>query len=312
MSLDLTNFDRYDYNLCLRPDGVTHAGETVTPKPLKKQFLNIPSKVATSKYTQPRYFFLFRSAKLGQLDATSLMAINHLKNFYLLVEGISSEIYSNSINNAATIVDADTQNVQPSPVMFQLSINPIYEYIDNTCAYVQKTLKPHDTAGFTVNARPVGNIGAAAADPTATNLQTIGEHPNTAFQYVTGAAVGTCSFARLASTNKGRDAVGTAANPYTMCDMPVRISKDQKFVLKLGNTGKEIVSASLQCFDKYSEIVEIGNPFGNEIGFKLVSNDLNVDTSAGATKFSLANTTHENYGALSINFSILCVKENKY
>ena len=96
MSIDITRFERYDYNLVFRPDGLTHNTNVLSSKTLHSQALNIPSRVATSHYKKGKFYLYLRSAKLGQIDASNVLAIQQLKNFYLLVEGITSQTFSNS------------------------------------------------------------------------------------------------------------------------------------------------------------------------------------------------------------------------
>ena len=75
MSIDITRFERYDYNLVFRPDGLTHASDDLVNKTLHSQALNIPSRVATSHYKKGKFYLYLRSAKLGQIDVLKVLML---------------------------------------------------------------------------------------------------------------------------------------------------------------------------------------------------------------------------------------------
>ena len=147
--------------------------------------------------------------------------------------------------------------------------------------------------------RPKGTTDAAAK-----NLQTIGEDSTTALT--------NANFTRLTNiTAAANDAATTSGKPEQLIEMRGRVDKEQEHCLSLGNNKEEIVGASIDVLNKddFSRLVEIEYPFGNQIKFKLVHNELSATKAGGsATTFNLNNTELNMFDALAVNFSILCEK----
>lgn len=130
MSLDLSKCDRYDYHLVFRPDGQTIVNNTkiATDPLLKAQIMNIPSRYATSKYKSKKFYFVFNSARLSKADATDHLATAPA-NTYLYIEGLHNDSYNNFYNLGDTTLDATPQHVQPSPLIFNVRIDPIKNHL---------------------------------------------------------------------------------------------------------------------------------------------------------------------------------------
>ena len=130
MSLDLSKCDRYDYHLVFRPDGQTivNATKIATDPLLKAQIMNIPSRYATSKYKSKKFYFVFNSARLSKADATDHLATAPA-NTYLYIEGLHNDSYNNFYNLGDTALDATPQHVQPSPLIFNVRIDPVKNHL---------------------------------------------------------------------------------------------------------------------------------------------------------------------------------------
>jgi hypothetical protein len=81
----------------------------------------------------------------------------------------------------------------------------------------------------------------------------------------------------------------------------------------IANEGFELDGATINIVDdnQFNKTKEIGNPFGNNIKVGLFHNTLKMSqkNTSTATEYNLVPTQVGFHGALSINFSILCVKE---
>jgi hypothetical protein len=165
MSIDLSKCDRYDYHLVFRPDGQTivNATKLATATTLKAQIMNIPSRYATSQYKSKKFYFVFNSARLSKADATYNLTTG-IANMYLYVEGLHNDSYSNFYNLGDGTLDATPQHVQPSPLIFNVKIDPIKNHL------TQSTYGTGTLAGLEAPIKSKGVVGKVflkyGSDPT--------------------------------------------------------------------------------------------------------------------------------------------------
>jgi len=165
MSIDLSKCDRYDYHLVFRPDGQTivNASKLATATTLKAQIMNIPSRYATSQYKSKKFYFVFNSARLSKADATYNLTTG-IANMYLYVEGLHNDSYSNFYNLGDGTLDATPQHVQPSPLIFNVKIDPIKNHL------TQSTYGTGTLAGLEAPIKSKGVVGKVflkyGSDPT--------------------------------------------------------------------------------------------------------------------------------------------------
>ena len=126
-SFDITDFDIYNYDIILRPDGLVQEtandGFANGPKPLKPYYFNTPSNFFA--HPNQKCYFLLREAMLGATDSSD---IGEEGVQYYLSLGVSSKYaYSNfRASPNGGIVDSMSQTEHTESAKLLTLFNPYY------------------------------------------------------------------------------------------------------------------------------------------------------------------------------------------
>jgi len=323
MSLDLTKFDVYNYDLYLRPDGQTTTGTSgahniptgFTDNFLKSQILNIPNGFNFNP--SHKVYFYLRNVRIGAVDACDICktalttdagynkdfgTILLSNQFYIKVNTTSQYNYGNF--EYAEITDNKVQNCQPVPVLIPVDFKPVISQHDHVP--VSSTLKTH----LGLQLKEIVTATIRLDDDKNILLKDVALVDNAApFDQDGDPLRVPTSYAQVPATLKFVPEVPPAgANPA------VDAHKD---IVNVGS-GNELVGLVLdKGTNMFDRMACIGNPFGNSIEIQLVNVDLQTKyptplVNGGSTFFNTSTTSVELTNALLISFSILVQKENKY
>ena len=307
MSVDLTKFDIYNYDLILRPNNqsitkdIHNALTAIGSGLLKKQFMNIPNGFVFNP-NHKAYLYL-KDLRISIRDAIEIVILDYQKRkFYLKVVTASQYNFSNFTSlDQVRVGDTQVLDTRPTSALIPLEFKEIMRDLDNIPPnsrmreFADKTLKSQMTG--VVRVKDTINIidtGKGASVDTSTDTELF--HNGVAGE----------SYVEI-----------PAQIEYVPADpaQPGNLAKTQ--IKRFGN-GKMLMGLSL---DKDTNILDrmvcIGNPFGNEIEFQIceVNPTTNYPTLVGdATNQTNYNTSLNNLlmsGAITLSFSILITKGDK-
>ena len=301
MSLDLTKFDVYNYDLYLRPDGQTTtpaAGAGLIPTAvgsgkLKQQFLNIPNGFNFNPSN--KVYLYLKDVRFGAKDAVDFVNGNFDQKYYIKVKTSSQYQYTNFSGSDTVLKDSDAQECQPYSALIPIDLDPVVQ--DRSNIPMLSDLASHLDTNLTTT--QFGKIHL---------IDTVD------FTHKATIEAGTSTLAAPLDY----DAAVAHSTSYVELDVEVEhvvTAGGSTEVVNLTN-GKELVGLTLnKNTNMMDRMVCIGNPFGNAIEFQVVAQDLGFDYPDpldGFTQYDAFAAEDELTNAVLISFSILVEKENKY
>ena len=307
MSIDLSNFDMYNYEFMLRPDGqtATHSAgvatnvATISNNVLKSQFMNIPSQYNMNP--KNKVYFYLRDIQINNRDSLAIYSGHLHEKYYLQVKTSGLYNYSNFVAAATKIADGVQQNVQPGYALVPINFQPII--VD----YFKLPLKgTEDASADGLEGDPHLNEDLPAVLRAQHNFQ----HPLLSTIYPGGGNAPTDN----TSDNLGDD-LSSVSIPVGVKEHPEGNQEETWLITQVG-TRKFVKALTL---DKSTNVLDrmvcINSPFGNAIEFQLT----NVSPTVSATKDADEHVTgHTHYncnistqkmgGAVVISFSLLVEK----
>ena len=298
MSLDLTKFDVYNYDLYLRPDGQTTtptAGAGLIPTAvgsgkLKQQFLNIPNGFNFNPSN--KVYLYLKDVRFGAKDAVDFVNGNFDQKYYIKVKTSSQYQYTNFSGSDTVLKDSDAQECQPYSALIPIDLDQVVQDRSNI---------------------PMLSSLASHLD---TNLTTT--------QFGKIHLIDTVDFTHKATIEAGTSTLAAAFDHIGAETSYVELDVEVEHVATAGGStevvnltnGKELVGLTLnKNTNMMDRMVCIGNPFGNAIEFQVVAQDLGFDYPDpldGFTQYDAFAAEDELTNAVLISFSILVEKENKY
>lgn len=151
MSLDLTKFYKYNYNLQILPDGtlLNNVHGVAAAKPLQKVFMNAPQNF--KDINDMKYYFELNKMDIGLDDYSSVFgAIGQSNSTYLQVNTGGLYNYNNFNNNSSTVAhqpqtkSTDHSNpIFPSPLLIPITFT---DQLDIAGAHVVRIVSTFDNS----------------------------------------------------------------------------------------------------------------------------------------------------------------------
>ena len=301
MSIDLSNFDMYNYEFMLRPDGQTATVnvddtklDAISDNILKSQFMNIPSQYNLDP--KSKVYFYLRDIHINNRDTLAIYSQAAQQKHYLQIKSSGKYNYTNFSGSSTGIGDTGVQNVQPGYALIPLNYQPVV--VDN----VKIPLR------YTVDADEPGLEASVnlSYDIPATFL---------AGHYVEHPLLGT-----IYAGDDVESTTGELGNNESITSIPIAVrelnegASEEFKITKIGS--RKFVKAL--TLDKSTTILDrmvcINNPFGNTLEFQLVNvipavtPDKTVGVFLGTTSYDCGIHTRTMGGAVVISFSLLVEK----